>query len=209
MEKNYKKMRNKQVALEKFLLRKKSFRFKYDVVGHRVFWQPSPNAEFELLNEKLIWRIVQKEHGAISMQYLMDTIASPDISVPFNPLIEWLESIDEPIDFDPIKEFCSLVHLEDDSEDELQRFICCTKKWFVGAVKALFDANYVHKQALVFQGKSGIGKTPFCMSFLPKELKHYIMYAPCLDFDSKDAKIAKTSSFMTTAKENSPDLSVR
>ena len=57
-------------------------------------------------------------------------------------------------------------------------------------LKTLVDPYYVHKQALVFEGPQGIGKTPFCRNILPEELRDFIKYALALDLANKDSRIA-------------------
>ena len=76
------------------------------------------------------------------------------------------------------------------------------RKWFTGAIKTLYDRKYVHKQAIIFQGDSGIGKTPFCENLLPPHLADdFIKWAVGLNMDTKDSQIVLTTSFIIILDE--------
>ena len=80
--------------------------------------------------------------------------------------------------------------------NEYDLFYKCLKKWFVGAVKTLYDPRYVHKQSIIFQGKQNIGKTPFIVSLLPHGMEEFIAQSVCLDPRQKDHRIALTTKFI-------------
>ncbi len=193
------KATHKQLAFLDFL-QKKGLQFRYDVVRNRIMWC-TPGREYTQLNHSDLWQIVQAEYGRVSMDYIIHTITSSSISIPFNPLKRWLENLESSEKVDYIRELCSYIILSNASNEEYKRLYVALKKWFVGAVKTLYNSYYVHKQAVIFQGNSGIGKTPFVQSLLPRELFDFFKYAPCLDLESKDAKIALTTSFIINFDE--------
>ena len=193
------KANHKQVAFLNFL-KKKEWQFRYDTVRNRIIWC-RPHHEYTELKHSDLWQLVQVEYGNVSMDYLVNTITSSSISIPFNPLKRWLESLESSEKVDYIRELCSYIILTNASNDEYERLYMALKKWFIGAIKTLYDPYYVHKQSIIFQGESGIGKTPFVQFLLPKKLFEFFKYAPCLDLESKDAKIALTTSFVINFDE--------
>ena len=196
---NPNKSTHKQLAFLNFI-RGKGWKFEYDIVRNRIMWV-APSREYMQLNHSELWQIVQAEYGRVSMDYIVNTITSPIVAPPFNPLKKWLESLKSAEKVDYIRELCSYIILTNASNDEYNRLYTSLKKWFVGAVKTLYDPYYVHKQSIIFQGPSGIGKTPFVQSLMPPELFEFTKYAPCLDLDSKDARIALTTSFIIILDE--------
>ena len=193
------KATHKQLAFLNFI-KKKEWQFQYDTIRNRIMWR-KPGREYTQLNHNELWQVIQAEYGRISMDYIVNTIASPIIAAPFNPLKGWLEGLDSAEEVDYISELCSYIILSNASNDEYKRLYVALKKWFVGAIKTLYNPFYVHKQAIILQGPSGIGKTPFVQSLLPRELFEFFKYAPCLDLESKDAKIALTTSFVINFDE--------
>ena len=193
------KLTYKQRALEFFLLEQKKFQFQYDIIRNRILVSEDGD-KFKQMNENRIWRLVQREHAQTSMEYLLNNICSPDIAKEVNPLKIWLEGLkfDEK---DHIQELATYIKFANDCDKERDRFYSVLKKWLVGAVRCLYDPFYVHKQSLILQGPSGIGKTPFLLSLLPRELIDFVKYAPCFDPKSKDAQIALTTSWVILIDE--------
>lgn len=197
---NRPKATDKHRNFKNWLLTEKGYQFRYDIVRNRIMWRKG-HRSYKQLNESELWEIVQSEYAPFPMTTLLHTVTSPRIAAPFNPLKKWLEGLKCEDGVDYIRELCQYIVLSNPLNDEKERLYMAFKKWFVGAIKTLYDPLYVHKQALIFQGASGIGKTPFIQSLLPKELFEFMKYAPSLDLESKDAKIALTTSFIINFDE--------
>lgn len=91
--------------------------------------------------------------------------------------------------------------LEQNTSEERKRLYVALKKWFVGAIKTLFDKRYVHKQSIVWHGVQGIGKTPFVESLLPPEMQDFAGQLRNLNIENKDAKIALTKYLVMSIDE--------
>lgn len=197
--KNSKDKANKQVLLQAYL--DKKYKFRYDEIRNRIDTAPPQSNNWQPVHEQSVWADVQINHGSIGIDYLLNTISSRNMAPVHNPLKSWFERLKIAPNSDPFEKLCTYIILENPTEGEYTRLYISLKKWFIGAIKTIYDPYYVHKQSFIFQGPSGIGKTPFCMAFLPQQLQDLIKFAPCLDPNSKDAKIALCSRFIIVLDE--------
>ena len=181
-------------------LREKGWQFHNDVVRNCIMWRTEDH-DYREFQEKKALNIIRSEFGQMSKEYLVDTIGSDDIAPEFNPIKYWLRNLKYDGQNDYIHKLCSYIVLDNDYEEERARLYTSLKKWFVGAIKTLFDPFYVHKHVIVLQGPSGIGKTPFLESILPNELFEFKNYITAMDLTSKDATMELTSSFMINIDE--------
>ena len=201
MNKN-KNKKSQSVALCNFFKRK-NFAFKYDEVSNVIVWRRGWREKFEPLKERDLWGLVDADHRKTSMEFLMNVVGSSGVSRTFNPIKELLEGLPVPEENspDPFREYLNYFVLENDTEEERQRFYISLRKWFVGAIKTLYDPYYLHKQVIIFQGKQGIGKTPICQSLLPLPYRRFIKNAPYLDMESKDGRLTLTNKFIIILDE--------
>ena len=153
----------RHVAFKAFI-KNKGWRLGHDVVRNKIRISRD-GGEFKELVVSEILDICRTEFGRISQEYLNITTS---ITL-YNPLEEWLKALPATNE-DMIKELCGYIVLSNSSQVEHDRLYIALKKWFVGAIKTLLDPYYVHKQAVIFQGPPGIGKTPFIQSLLPNKL---------------------------------------
>ena len=178
-----------------------NWKFRYDVVRNRLMWCGLDNDEYkEVLPSNLFGR-VQSHFGKLPKNYIFDVVMDDRIAPQYNPLKSWFKKYKCNQDIDYIKQLCGYIILKNDTYEERERLYLALKKWFVGAIKTLFEPKYVHKQCIVWQGAQGIGKTPFVESLLPNELQDFVNSLRNLNLDSKDAKIALTSYFLINIDE--------
>ena len=177
---------NKQQALKKFL--SENYTLRYDVIRNTFQVKSEQTGQFEDIKENCIWSEINDRHATTSKEYLLSTIGAECVSPPFNPITTYMDTL-SPLE-DAVRKLADYIVFEDDSGEETERFIRCFTKWYAGLFRNVLDPEYVHKQAIVFQGPQGIGKTPFCLSLLPKKLRGFIKYAPHLDASNKDSVIA-------------------
>ena len=198
-----KKHLNKQEALLAYL--KEHYEFRYNIIRNRYEVKAVGEDQWKEINENALWSDVNKLHGKTSKDYLLNTIGSSCISSRCNPLLEWLESLPAPNPdaLSPIGLLASKINLSVGGDDSrgFDRLMIVLRKWFVGAIKTLLDNRYIHKQAIVFQGKPGIGKTPFAASLLPSGMHEYLKFTSYLDVRSKDTTLSLTSSWIIILDE--------
>ena len=169
----------KSIALRNFL--KKHWCFRYDEIGNCVEYRKINECSWSRCDEVEVWNAASDENFSITVQYLTNVIMGKRTAPTYNPIKGWLEGLQATSNlFTPFEEFCALINLA--SFECPQRFQKNLIKWFVGAVKNFYEPSYVHKQALIFQGPSGIGKTPFCSSLLPEDMRsRFISRNPVMD----------------------------
>ena len=176
---------NKQRALREFL--SENFRFRFDEIRNLI--EVAPNrGKFEQLHVAKLWTYINEEHAPTSKDYMLNTIEAPHISPPYNAIKSYLRKA-KPLSgaFDKLSKYILFAgNTEQQREQERQRFVRCFRKWYVGCLKTFFNPDYVHKQALIFCGPQGIGKTPFCKGVLPKALRQFVKSIRCLNFSNKD-----------------------
>lgn len=202
--------------LEKYLVKK--YEFRYNTIKNRVEsrLRSAPEAPFKQVNDLLVWREVNYNLGRYGHEYVCKAIGSVGFTNEYNPLTTWLESLklDElakklpyPIgNFDPFEQLISFVDLSSKLSEEAdlrekKRFYTAVVKWFVSAVRCLYEPFFAPKQALVFMGKQSIGKTPFAKSILTPFLNEFIKTNPNLNPSNKDARIALSQNFLVLFDE--------
>ena len=113
---------------------------------------------------------------------LNDILESPAHSTPYNPIQEYLESLDKKWKGDSqIDKLCSFVQARDfgDREDGYYqaRFARIFKKWLVACV-ASWMGKWRNDVILgLISGTEGIGKTSFIEFLMPRELKPLLVKA--------------------------------
>ncbi len=193
--------KNSQQRLVDFLSNRYEFRYNTVRLGVEYRLRGS-SSDYKRINEATFYNEINCLFGNVAERRLWLTIHSEDISNYYNPIKIWLESLTTiPTDSDPFEELTALIGLKYDSAEERLRLYVAFKKWFVGAIKTLYDPFYVHKQAIVLQGKQEIGKTMFCRSLLPFKMGEYVKSDLCLDMNSKDGQRALLSNFLLVIDE--------
>ena len=183
---------------------KKRYKFRTNEIKNRIEFTKIDEENWDEVDEKDLWYLVNSEHKKTGLNYIRNLISARRFSSKYNPLKNWLENLPAPESYfvgnnDPIAQLCNFIEIRHEKDKE--RLYHSLLKFFVGAIKTLYSKTYVHKQALIFQGPSGIGKTPFVISLLPTPLQEYICLNPSLDPRNKDSKIALTRNMLLIIDE--------
>ena len=194
-----KAQRERYEAFLKFLKREK-WEFVWDDLRNK-FFSKNVDGKYEKFNVNLYLHKIRKGFGQMNKEYFIECIMCPEVSEYVHPLKDWFAHLDFDPKKDYIKEICSYIELVNDSNPEKMRLENCLKKWFVGAVKTLFDDYYVHKPAIILTGESGLGKTPFIECLLPKELNEFKNSMRSTPINTKDGLIALSNTFLMTLDE--------
>lgn len=200
-QKTEKNKSSKIKSLEEYLKSKYSFRL--NEIKNRIEMTAADGGVCEAETERDIWRDVNLNFRETSVDSICNLLSS-NFTLKYNPLKAFFESLPEAESFflgehDPIAQLCSYIEVE--YERDKNRLYFAFLNFFVGAIKTLYSPTYVHKQALIFQGPSGIGKTPFVSSLLPEELREYVCFNPTLDPRIKDSKISLTRNILVVLDE--------
>jgi len=103
---------------------------------------------------------------------------SPDYN-PFKVYFKELKPWDKKTDY--IKKICNTAKAEKTKE-----FEDAVKRFFVGTIDCLLNADQVNDVCLVFQSPQGIGKSRWMRSLLPKEFQAKYLYEGAIDTRNKD-----------------------
>ena len=149
-----------------------------DLVSGRVY--KFSNNEREKINTLDLWiEAIEEEYLDFSTFQLL--LKSEKLIPTFNSVKEYLES-DLPSNPQAFEDLGRLVKHKANLGP---RFVLALKKWFVSAVKAVYEEDFTPKYCLVLIGEEGIGKTPFLKSFLPKEMRSLLVSDPCAKEEGK------------------------
>ncbi len=197
---------SKLKALKKYL--NDRYSFYYDEIGNVIDFAKS-NEEYnkrspvhletllEEVRENVFYNTSQGKSSSYGKDYLADLLASRNFSIPFNPIKKYLEGISDNSSVDFFDKLASLLVLEDRSPEEFSFVKNAFKKWFVGAVKSVYEPEYVPKQMLVLRSTTeNIGKSSLLNSFLPSCLRKYSSFCPSLKNQSKDTVQSLVNSFI-------------
>ena len=197
--------KNRLQNLKTFL--KDRYDFRYDEISNNVEIKPKTSKNWQQLAENDLWEEINSNHENTGMDYICHLVGSRKFTPSFNPIETWLESLsinDSKLPFsleeyDPFEQLCSFIELEDKADK--YRLYYALKKWFVSSIKCLLE-DYVAKQVLVFEGPTGIGKTPFFEAILPGPLsKKYLKILQDINSKNKDSRLSLTSNFVIILDE--------
>lgn len=137
-------------------------------------------------------RMGYKKASTSAIRDILDSNFSPN----FNPFEEYFMSLEDwDGETDHIAELASLLKITNH-----EYLVPWFKKWFVGLVTGLLDAEQVNHQVLVLTGAQGIGKTTFFNVLVPKELRGYY-FNGFVNPSNKDAVIQSSECFLITMDE--------
>ena len=117
-----------------------------------------------------LWRRMGKD-GIITETRFINTLLESDFVEDYHPFTSWIESLpawDGKTDY--IRQFFSMVHCKDVSEQEFHFYTRC---WFVAMVASAIDDKVVNHQILTFIGPQGTYKSSFMLHILPPHLRAY------------------------------------
>ena len=98
----------------------------------------------------------------------------------YNPISEYIESLEDWDGEDHIAKLCSYVKTNDD-----KKFLYHVEKWFTRAVFCALEKEKINKHCLVLANTiQNSGKSTFLRFFIPKKLTNYLSEDIGLDKDS-------------------------
>ena len=117
-----------------------------------------------------LWRQMQND-GVMTDLQTINTILGSDFVTDYHPFRSWLEGL-PPWDgaTDYIRQFFSMVHCKDTSEDEFHFYVRC---WFLAMVASVMNPEVVNHEILTFIGEQGTYKSSFMFNILPPLLRDY------------------------------------
>ena len=119
-----------------------------------------------------LWRALSKELGVRVVRQDISAVVKSDFSPRYHPFEEYIKALpawDGATDH--IARLASSVTVRDDQE----YFSRCFKKWLVAFIAAIFDAEEVNHEILVFIGRQGSYKSTWFHYLLPPELRQYFL----------------------------------
>jgi len=183
-----KKQIDKLNALEAYLNGKYSFR--NNVVLNEIEYSLKGKNDYkEVADLDLLKEVRQRGKIYASDKLLSEVVGSSDVSPKHNPVKQWLESLKPPTS-NPFDQLIQVIDLDD--ETDKSRLQTALERWFIAAVKCIYEPLYAPKQMIVFQGESGLGKTPFLNSFLPDNMADYRGECNDISPQNKDSRLLLT-----------------
>ena len=119
---------------------------------------------------KSLWRKMQLAGINADLQALFNILGSDFVEAyhPFKSWIERLPAWDGTTDY--IRQFFSLVHCADISDEEFHRYTRC---WFLAMVASVMYDDAVNHCILTFIGRQGTYKSTFMLYILPPHLRQF------------------------------------
>ncbi len=119
-----------------------------------------------------LWRALSKELGVRVVRQDISAVVKSDFSPRYHPFEDYINRL-QPWDgvTDHIARLASSVTVKGDQE----YFARCFKKWLVAFIAAIFDAEEVNHEILVFIGRQGSYKSTWFHYLLPPELRQYFL----------------------------------
>lgn len=119
---------------------------------------------------KSLWRKMQLAGINADLQAVFNILGSDFVEAyhPFKSWIEGLPAWDGTTDY--IREFFSLVHFADISDEEFHRYTRC---WFLAMVASVMFDDVVNHCILTFIGPQGTYKSTFMLHILPPHLRAF------------------------------------
>ena len=119
-----------------------------------------------------LWRALSKELGVRVVRQDISAVVKSDFSPRYHPFEEYIKALPAwDGTTDHISRLASSVTVKGDQE----YFARCFKKWLVAFIAAIFDAEEVNHEILVFIGRQGSYKSTWFHYLLPPELRQYFL----------------------------------
>ena len=159
---------------ERYVVRRNLLSFQVEFMKRT----PLENSE-ELKNEfssvddhfiNSLWRQMENDGMEVDTKVINNILGS-DFVTDYHPFKSWIESLpawDGETDY--IRQFFSLVHCKDTSEDTFYFYARC---WFLAMVASVMNPEVVNHEILTFIGEQGTYKSSFMFNILPPLLRDY------------------------------------
>ena len=131
------------------------------------------HSSFNIVDDRFVkslWRKMQLAGINADLQALFNILGSDFVEAyhPFKSWIERLPAWDGTTDY--IRQFFSLVHCADISDEEFHRYTRC---WFLAMVASVMYDDAVNHCILTFIGRQGTYKSTFMLYILPPHLRQF------------------------------------
>ena len=131
------------------------------------------NSSFNIVDDRFVkslWRQMQLAGINADLQAVFNILGS-DFVEAYHPFKSWIESLpawDGTTDY--IRQFFSMVHCADISDEEFHRYTRC---WFLAMVASVMYDDVVNHCILTFIGRQGTYKSTFMLHILPPHLRAF------------------------------------
>lgn len=169
-------------------------RFRFNVITEQVeIMQPDEEGKWTEMDDTLFltyYDRVKRSGIRTNKTDVEAAIRSLDYTTLFNPVTDYLNSLDpwEPGDHDYINEFFSFLEFE--NEEEREYALPLLKKWFISMVALWLGKVEDNQMMPVLRGEQNVGKSFFIRHMLPPELRTYFKEIQPGDKLDKDQRIA-------------------
>ena len=159
---------------ERYVVRRNLLSFQVEFMKRT----PLENSE-ELKNEfssvddhfiNSLWRQMENDGMEVDTKVINNILGS-DFVTDYHPFKSWIESLpawDGETDY--IRQFFSLVHCKDTSDETFYFYARC---WFLAMVASVMNPEVVNHEILTFIGEQGTYKSSFMFNILPPLLRDY------------------------------------
>lgn len=188
--------RNDIRSLESFLCT--VARFRYNVITGQREYCYTGNTLFVPLTdreENSLWVQAQKSGINCNPGHLQMLLNSEFVE-PFNPFVQYLNSLSAWDGVDHIGRLASTVHTGNDAF-----FREGFRRWLVGIVASLCDSDKVNQIILVFVGAQGIYKSTFFNNLLPPEWRRYYSVRTCSSRMTRDDRLILAENALVCLEE--------
>lgn len=181
--------------------------WRFNTINGGIYHKPFKEKDWQICDdrmEKSIRRYLKLTKGLeISHQRFKDTVGS-DFSIPFDPIVNYLEELDEWSDDLPdyIEEYSSIVKTSNDLNWKL-----FFKKWLIGVVANVYSPfKCKNHHCITLIGNQGDGKSTFLNGMFPKSLMPYC-FTGTINFKSDfDVNAKLSQNLLLHIEEILPEL---
>ena len=162
--------------------------------------KPQPTT-FNFLDDRFVnslWRQMQHDGLNVELPTILNILGS-DFSEPFHPFKDWIGHLPEwDGKTDYIRQFFSMVHCKDISEEDFFRYTRC---WFLSMVATVMFDEVINHCILTFIGPQGTYKSTFMLHILPPHLRSFFTTKSNSYQLSKDERLMLAQNIIVSLEE--------
>ena len=162
--------------------------------------KPQPTT-FNFLDDRFVnslWRQMQHDGLNVELPTILNILGS-DFSEPFHPFKDWIGHLPEwDGKTDYIRQFFSMVHCKDISEEDFFRY---TRYWFLSMVATVMFDEVINHCILTFIGPQGTYKSTFMLHILPPHLRSFFTTKSNSYQLSKDDRLMLAQNIIVSLEE--------
>ena len=156
---------------------------------------------FNFLDDRFVnslWRQMQHDGLNVELPTILNILGS-DFSEPFHPFKDWIGHLPEwDGKTDYIRQFFSMVHCKDISEEDFFRYTRC---WFLSMVATVMFDEVINHCILTFIGPQGTYKSTFMLHILPFHLRSFFTTKSNSYQLSKDDRLMLAQNIIVSLEE--------